>query len=177
MGKDSKPKESKSKDAKGKGKAGPSGGDDAGGGKGGKGKGGKSADGLGTCTYVKARHVLCEKQGKINEAYKKLQDGWLDNGDKVPPAEFAKPRSFLNAHQGRKVETLAGSRAARWLVLSRRLHSTHLWELLAHHSSPRMGTTLSSVKEGRTDLGVCFGLGRPHQAKYETQCQHRLLAQ
>jgi NIMA-interacting peptidyl-prolyl cis-trans isomerase 4 len=39
---------------------------------------------------VAARHVLCEKQGKINEAYKKLQDGWLDNGDKVPPAEFAK---------------------------------------------------------------------------------------
>jgi hypothetical protein len=51
MGKDSK---SKPKDAKGKGKqaAGSSGGDD-GGGKGGKGKGGKSADGLGTCTYVK----------------------------------------------------------------------------------------------------------------------------
>jgi hypothetical protein len=53
MGKDSKPK-----DAKGKGKqaAGSSGGDDGGGkgGKGkGKGKGGKSADGLGTCTYVK----------------------------------------------------------------------------------------------------------------------------
>lgn len=37
-----------------------------------------------------ARHILCEKQGKINEAYKKLQDGWLGNGDKVPPAEFAK---------------------------------------------------------------------------------------
>uniref|UniRef100_A0A251UYJ9 Peptidyl-prolyl cis-trans isomerase n=1 Tax=Helianthus annuus TaxID=4232 RepID=A0A251UYJ9_HELAN len=35
-------------------------------------------------------HILCEKQGKINEAYKKLQDGWLSNGDKVPPAEFAK---------------------------------------------------------------------------------------
>lgn len=34
--------------------------------------------------------MLCEKQGKINEAYKKLQDGWLNNGDKVPPAEFAK---------------------------------------------------------------------------------------
>ena len=31
-----------------------------------------------------------EKQGKINEAYKKLEDGWLSNGDKVPPAEFAK---------------------------------------------------------------------------------------
>ncbi|KAL6319045.1 hypothetical protein AAG906_001518 [Vitis piasezkii] len=55
-----------------------------------EGKAGKSADGLGTCTYVKARHILCEKQGKINEAYKKLQDGWLSNGDKVPPAEFAK---------------------------------------------------------------------------------------
>ncbi|ONM54936.1 Peptidyl-prolyl cis-trans isomerase NIMA-interacting 4 [Zea mays] len=95
MGKDSKPK-----DAKGKGKqaAGSSGGDDGGGkgGKGkGKGKGGKSADGLGTCTYVKARHVLCEKQGKINEAYKKLQDGWLNNGDKVPPAEFAKVRTRM----------------------------------------------------------------------------------
>lgn len=54
MGKDSKPKDAKGKDAKGKGKqaAGSSGGDD-GGSKGGKGKGGKSADGLGTCTYVK----------------------------------------------------------------------------------------------------------------------------
>ncbi|EPS65123.1 hypothetical protein M569_09659, partial [Genlisea aurea] len=39
---------------------------------------------------LSARHILCEKQGKINEAYKKLQDGWLSNGDKVPPAEFAK---------------------------------------------------------------------------------------
>jgi peptidyl-prolyl cis-trans isomerase NIMA-interacting 4 len=83
MGKDSKPKE-----GKGKGKQAASASDD--GVSKGKGKGGKSADGLGTCTYVKARHVLCEKQGKINEAYKKLQDGWLDNGDKVPPAEFAK---------------------------------------------------------------------------------------
>uniref|UniRef100_A0A2P2JJP2 Peptidyl-prolyl cis-trans isomerase n=1 Tax=Rhizophora mucronata TaxID=61149 RepID=A0A2P2JJP2_RHIMU len=40
--------------------------------------------------FVSARHILCEKQGKINEAYKKLQDGWLNNDDKVPPAEFAK---------------------------------------------------------------------------------------
>ncbi|GKA99470.1 hypothetical protein Tco_0827464, partial [Tanacetum coccineum] len=39
---------------------------------------------------LKARHILCEKQVKINEAYKKLQNGWLSNGDKVPPAEFAK---------------------------------------------------------------------------------------
>ncbi|XP_066394275.1 uncharacterized protein [Miscanthus floridulus] len=99
MGKDSKPK-----DAKGKGKqaAGSSGGDD-GGGKGGKGKGCKSAVGLGTCTYVKARHVLCEKQGKINEAYKKLQDGWLDNGDKVPPAEFAKvAQEYSECPSGKK---------------------------------------------------------------------------
>lgn len=47
-----------------------------------------------------ARHVLCEKQGKINEAYKKLQDGWLSNGDKVPPAEFAKV--YIHNPYGRK---------------------------------------------------------------------------
>lgn len=46
------------------------------------------------CKRLLARHVLCEKQGKINEAYKKLQDGWLSNGDKVPPAEFAKVLTF-----------------------------------------------------------------------------------
>lgn len=45
-----------------------------------------------------ARHILCEKQGKINEAYKKLQDGWLSNGDKVPPAEFAKVISSYIIH-------------------------------------------------------------------------------
>lgn len=44
--------------------------------------------------FGSARHILCEKQGKINEAYKKLQDGWLSNGDKVPPAEFAKVKSI-----------------------------------------------------------------------------------
>lgn len=88
MGKDAKAKEG---GGKGKGKAAAAGGGDEGGSKG-KGKSGKggASDGLGTCTYVKARHILCEKQGKINEAYKKLQDGWLGNGDKVPPAEFAK---------------------------------------------------------------------------------------
>lgn len=86
MGKDAKA------GGKGKGKAAAGGGGDEGGGSKGKGKSGKggASDGLGTCTYVKARHILCEKQGKINEAYKKLQDGWLGNGDKVPPAEFAK---------------------------------------------------------------------------------------
>ncbi|CAL9151321.1 uncharacterized protein LOC135635521 [Musa acuminata AAA Group] len=84
MGRDSKPKDS---GGKGKGKQAAASDENA---SKGKAKGGKSSDGLGTCTYVKARHILCEKQGKINEAYKKLQDGWLSNGDKVPPAEFAK---------------------------------------------------------------------------------------
>ncbi|KAH0773517.1 hypothetical protein KY290_010654 [Solanum tuberosum] len=84
MGKDSKSKDSGSK---GKGKQAAGGSED--GASKGKGKAGKG-DGLGTCTYVKARHVLCEKQSKINEAYKILQEGWLNNGDKVPPAEFAK---------------------------------------------------------------------------------------
>ncbi|KAJ6322399.1 hypothetical protein OIU77_012285 [Salix suchowensis] len=69
----------------------------------GKGKSGKASDGLGTCTYVKARHILCEKQGKINEAYQKLQDGWLSNGDKVPPAEFAKVASeYSECPSGKK---------------------------------------------------------------------------
>jgi hypothetical protein len=44
---------------------------------------------VGVCVCA-ARHILAEKQGKIQEAYKKLQEGWLDSGDKVPPAEFAK---------------------------------------------------------------------------------------
>eukprot|EP00243_Klebsormidium_subtile_P004906 TRINITY_DN19135_c0_g1_i1.p1 TRINITY_DN19135_c0_g1~~TRINITY_DN19135_c0_g1_i1.p1 ORF type:complete len:141 (-),score=14.59 TRINITY_DN19135_c0_g1_i1:377-799(-) len=76
-----------------KAKAGASGGKAAagkGGGDSSKGKGKGSKEGLGTCTYVKARHILCEKQGKIQEAYKKLQEGWLNAGDKVPPAEFGK---------------------------------------------------------------------------------------
>ncbi|CAH9057247.1 unnamed protein product [Cuscuta epithymum] len=80
-------KDAKTKDSKGKGKQTASGSDATASKV--KGKGGKG-DGLGTCTHVKARHILCEKQGKINEAYKKLQDGWLDDGNKVPPAEFAK---------------------------------------------------------------------------------------
>eukprot|EP00245_Coleochaete_scutata_P015481 TRINITY_DN6906_c0_g1_i1.p1 TRINITY_DN6906_c0_g1~~TRINITY_DN6906_c0_g1_i1.p1 ORF type:complete len:149 (+),score=46.46 TRINITY_DN6906_c0_g1_i1:179-625(+) len=87
MGKDGKAKDAKaSSSAKGKGKA-SGGGGEADGGKG-KGKGGKGD--MGTCTYVKARHILCEKQSKLLEAYKQLQEGWLDDGNKVPPAEFAK---------------------------------------------------------------------------------------
>ncbi|KAJ1406291.1 Peptidyl-prolyl cis-trans isomerase, PpiC-type [Sesbania bispinosa] len=98
MGKDSKPKES---GGKGKGKQAASGSDENA--SKGKGKGAKGGDGLGTCTYVKARHILCEKQGKINEAYKKLQDGWLSNGDKVPPAEFAKlAQEYSECPSGKK---------------------------------------------------------------------------
>ena len=33
---------------------------------------------------------MCEKKGNMDEAYKKLQEGWLDQGSKVPPAEFGK---------------------------------------------------------------------------------------
>ncbi|GJS56183.1 peptidyl-prolyl cis-trans isomerase NIMA-interacting protein 4 [Tanacetum coccineum] len=44
---------------------------------------------LGTCTYVKGASYVKRKL-KLTKAYKKLQDGWLNNGDKVPPAEFAK---------------------------------------------------------------------------------------
>lgn len=65
------------KDA-GKGKAGASG---AKGGKGGK--GGK--DELKTCNHVKARHILCEKYGKINEAYEELQEQYPG---KIPPGKF-----------------------------------------------------------------------------------------
>ncbi|KAB5538506.1 hypothetical protein DKX38_016039 [Salix brachista] len=40
---------------------------------------------------------------KVNEAYQKLQDGWLSNGDKVPPAEFAKPASeYSECPSGKK---------------------------------------------------------------------------
>ncbi|XP_074316944.1 uncharacterized protein LOC141653166 [Silene latifolia] len=82
MGKDAKKKEPAGK-GKGKQSAGAS---DEGAS---KDKGGKG-DKLGTCSFVKARHILSEKQGKINEVYQKLREGWLDNGDKVPPAEFGK---------------------------------------------------------------------------------------
>ncbi|KAJ6910059.1 hypothetical protein NC652_020916 [Populus alba x Populus x berolinensis] len=100
MGKDSKQKDAGAK-GKGKGKQ-AGGGSDENASKG-KGKSGKASDGLGTCTYVKARHILCEKQGKINEAYQKLQDGWLSNGDKVPPAEFAKLASeYSECPSGKK---------------------------------------------------------------------------
>ncbi|KAJ6357306.1 hypothetical protein OIU78_005212 [Salix suchowensis] len=117
MGKDSKPNDAGAK-GKGKGKQ-AGGGSDENASKG-KGKSGKASDGLGTCTYVKGlrahtlgiklcglmfylQDILCEKQGKVNEAYQKLQDGWLSNGDKVPPAEFAKLASeYSECPSGKK---------------------------------------------------------------------------
>ncbi|CAI5535025.1 unnamed protein product [Closterium sp. Naga37s-1] len=49
------------------------------------------------------RHILCEKQGKINEAYKKLQEGWLDAGDKVPPAKFGEiAQAYSECPSGKK---------------------------------------------------------------------------
>lgn len=58
--------------AAGKGKAGASGS-----------KGGK-AD-LKNCNHVKARHILCEKYGKINEAYEDLKEQYPG---KIPPGKF-----------------------------------------------------------------------------------------
>ncbi|KAI4335975.1 hypothetical protein L6164_014559 [Bauhinia variegata] len=147
MGKDSKPKES---GGKGKGKQAASGSDDKG-----KGKGGKGGDGLGTCTYVKARHVLCEKQGKINEAYKKLQDGWLENGDKVPPAEFAK-----NVRLEKKGGDLGWFPRGKMAGPFKMLPSAHLLEPQVLLLSERMVTTLSCVKEERIDNETGFQCAR-----------------
>eukprot|EP00871_Galdieria_phlegrea_P001141 jgi/Galph1/2027/GphlegSOOS_G704.1 len=44
---------------------------------------------LKTCNFVKARHILCEKQGKILEAWKILQTEYFDQGNKVPSSKFA----------------------------------------------------------------------------------------
>ncbi|KAH0897706.1 LOW QUALITY PROTEIN: hypothetical protein HID58_047274, partial [Brassica napus] len=81
------------KDAKaggGKGKGKQSGGSDEASSKG-KGKAGKAAaDGLGTCTY---QGMCCAKSKERSTRRIKgcrLAGGWLSNGDKVPPAEFAK---------------------------------------------------------------------------------------
>lgn len=53
---------------------------------GGGGKGGKGGkDDMKTCNHVKARHILCEKYGKANEAYEELKE--LYPG-KIPPAKF-----------------------------------------------------------------------------------------
>lgn len=57
-------------------------------GKSGKGKKGGESSASKTCNFVKARHILCEKQGKASDAYRELCEGWLDDGNKVPPGKF-----------------------------------------------------------------------------------------
>ncbi|KAH7441490.1 hypothetical protein KP509_03G040400 [Ceratopteris richardii] len=49
------------------------------------------ADGLDICTYVKARHIPCEKQEKMNQTSKK----W-------PPAELAKVAAEYSEYLPRK---------------------------------------------------------------------------
>ena len=55
------------------------------------GKGGKSDskgdDKLKTCNFVKARHILCSKQGQIEEIFKNLNEA---HGSCPPTQEFAK---------------------------------------------------------------------------------------
>lgn len=48
------------------------------------------ASGASPSSQVKVMHIMCKNKDKINEAYKKLNDGWLRHHYKVPPAEFAK---------------------------------------------------------------------------------------
>lgn len=61
-----------------------------GGDKGGDKKQGAAKKGSGTCKEVKARHILCEKMGRMEEVMTKLKEGWLDEGKQVPASEFAK---------------------------------------------------------------------------------------
>ncbi|WZZ33373.1 hypothetical protein YC2023_016774 [Brassica napus] len=116
------------KDAKaggGKGKGKQSGGSDEASSKG-KGKAGKAAaDGLGTCTYVKG--MCCAKSKERSTRRIKgcrLAGGWLSNGDKVPPAEFAKER---------------------WKVHSKMSPSTHPLVSLVHLLNLRMITNILSL--------------------------------
>ena len=74
---------------KGKGNKGNQG--KGGGKKGGKGqqeeeKKGGGRQGLGTCKEVKASHILCEKHGKIMQAYDQLTEV---HGTRPPKSEFA----------------------------------------------------------------------------------------
>ena len=50
-------------------------------------KGGKEDKKLKACNFVKARHILCEKMGKIEEVYKILTDTY---GKNPPASEFGK---------------------------------------------------------------------------------------
>lgn len=63
------------------------GGKDGAKGKGGGAKGGKGGakDDLKNCNHVKARHILCEKYGKINDAYEDLKEQYPG---KIAPGKF-----------------------------------------------------------------------------------------
>lgn len=61
----------------------------------GKGKGDK----LKTCNFVKARHILCEKQSKIEEVYNKLTES---HGSNPPASEFAKYASEYSECSSKK---------------------------------------------------------------------------
>ena len=43
-------------------------------------------------SFFQGRHILCEKHGKIMECWKKLQEGWLDDGKQVPGPDFGRVR-------------------------------------------------------------------------------------
>jgi hypothetical protein len=45
---------------------------------------------LKTCNQVKARHILCEKMSKIQEAYDQL---YTTHGDHPPAQEFSRVRN------------------------------------------------------------------------------------
>ncbi|CAL5362255.1 unnamed protein product [Camellia sinensis] len=143
-GKESKAKES---GGKGKGKQAVGGSDDSTS----KSKG-KSVKTDGFWILFLARHILCEKQGKINEAYKKLQDCWKSNGDKVPPAEFAKlAAEYSECPSGKKGGDLGwfprGKMAGPFQVVA---FITPVGATSAPFKSI-MDTTLSCPKRGRID--------------------------
>eukprot|EP00700_Malawimonas_jakobiformis_P001913 EC722756.1.p1 GENE.EC722756.1~~EC722756.1.p1 ORF type:complete len:128 (+),score=28.18 EC722756.1:43-426(+) len=48
----------------------------------------KKSGKLSACNHVKARHILCEKQGKIMEAYAVLQEQFISQDKKVDPSVF-----------------------------------------------------------------------------------------
>ncbi len=37
---------------------------------------------------MKARHILCEKEGKIRDAYAVIKQNWLDEGKAIPGPKF-----------------------------------------------------------------------------------------
>eukprot|EP00250_Pteridium_aquilinum_P004257 c14483_g1_i1 orf=404-874(+) len=63
-------------------------------------------------------------------------------------------QSIQSVHLGRKVVILGGFHVERWQVLFKKLHLIPLWEPVVLLSSPRMVTTSSWQKAGRTKKTV-----------------------